>query len=64
MAKEKLDNANLRELTTKPATLKNQTRLPHLFDSSNVESDSTLEDMQKIWVIMRGILGLEIPEDE
>lgn len=43
MAREKLDNANLRELTTKPATLKSQTRLPHLFDSDNVESDSTLD---------------------
>ena len=26
--------------------------------------DIKLEDMQKIWVIMRGILGLEIPKDE
>lgn len=26
--------------------------------------DIKLEDMQKIWTIMRGILGLEIPKDE
>jgi len=26
--------------------------------------DIKLEDMQKIWVIMRGILGLEIPADD
>ena len=43
MAKEKLDNANLRELTTKPTTLKSKARLPHLFDDDNVESDSTLD---------------------
>ena len=41
MAKERLTDANLRELTSKPTTLKTQSRLPHLYDSSNVEQDST-----------------------
>ena len=41
MAKERLSDANLRELTSKPTSLKTQSRLPHLYDSSNVEQDST-----------------------
>ena len=43
MAKERLSDSNLRELTSKPTSLKTQARLPHLFDSDNVEQDSTLD---------------------
>ena len=41
MAKEKLSDANLIQLTTKPTSLKTKARLPHLFDSNDVEQDST-----------------------